>query len=81
MALLAGLMRGFAGFDSAMLMAPIYAMLLGSADMVVTVLAIELIVSFQFFTQVREDADAISDLAVRQAANTISHVQLRAPKS
>jgi uncharacterized membrane protein YfcA len=55
--LLAGLMRGFAGFDVTMLMAPVYAMLLGSAGMVVTVLAIELIVSFQFFTQVREDAD------------------------
>src|SRR6266852_659256 len=34
--LVAGLMRGFAGFGSAMLMAPIFAILFGSADMVVT---------------------------------------------
>jgi hypothetical protein len=54
---LAGLMRGFAGFGSAMLMAPIFAMLFGSADMVVTVVAIELIVSFQLFPQVRHQAD------------------------
>ncbi|MCE2762586.1 MAG: TSUP family transporter [Acetobacteraceae bacterium] len=53
----AGLMRGFAGFGSAMLMAPIFAMLFGSADMVVTVVAIELIVSFQLFPQVRQHAD------------------------
>ena len=37
--LLAGLMRGFAGFGSAMLMAPIFAILFGSAEMVVTMLA------------------------------------------
>ncbi|MFN8983268.1 MAG: sulfite exporter TauE/SafE family protein [Alphaproteobacteria bacterium] len=55
--LVAGLMRGFAGFGSAMLMAPIFAMLFGSADMVVTVVAIELIVSFQLFPQVRHHAD------------------------
>src|SRR5262249_61116634 len=40
--LIAGLMRGFAGFGSAMLMAPIFAILFGSAEMVVTVVAIEL---------------------------------------
>ena len=51
--LVAGLMRGFAGFGSAMLMAPIFAILFGSADMVVTVVAIELIVSLQLFPQVR----------------------------
>lgn len=54
---IAGLMRGFAGFGSAILMAPIFAMLFGSADMVVTVVAIELIVSFQLFPQVRQHAD------------------------
>ncbi len=43
--LVAGLMRGFAGFGSAMLMAPIFAILFGSADMVVTVVAIELVAS------------------------------------
>jgi hypothetical protein len=55
--LVAGLMRGFAGFGSAMLMAPIFAILFGSADMVVTVVAIELVVSLQLFPQVRKNAD------------------------
>jgi uncharacterized protein len=55
--LVAGLMRGFAGFGSAMLMAPIFAILFGSADMVVTVVAIELVVSVQLFPQVRRNAD------------------------
>ena len=55
--LVAGLMRGFAGFGSAMLMAPIFAILFGSAEMVVTVTAIELVVSLQLFPQVRKDAD------------------------
>ena len=57
MTLVAGLMRGFAGFGSAMLMAPIFAILFGSAEMVVTVVAIELIVSLQLFPQVRQHAD------------------------
>jgi len=55
--LVAGLMRGFAGFGSAMLMAPIFAILFGSAQMVVTIVAIELIVSLQLFPQVRRHAD------------------------
>src|SRR5215475_13672973 len=55
--LVAGLMRGFAGFGSAMLMAPIFAILFGSAEMVVTVVAIELVVSLQLFPQVRRHAD------------------------
>src|SRR5436309_16101568 len=55
--LVAGLMRGFAGFGSAMLMAPIFAILFGSAEMVVTVVAIELIVSLQLFPQVRSHAN------------------------
>ncbi|UYN96641.1 MAG: sulfite exporter TauE/SafE family protein [Enhydrobacter sp.] len=55
--LVAGLMRGFAGFGSAMLMAPIFAILFGSAEMVVTVVAIELVVSVQLFPQVRHHAD------------------------
>jgi len=53
----AGLMRGFAGFGSAMLMAPIFAILFGSAEMVVTIVAIELGVSLQLFPQVRRDVD------------------------
>ncbi|HKV15081.1 MAG TPA: sulfite exporter TauE/SafE family protein [Reyranella sp.] len=55
--LVAGLMRGFAGFGSAMLMAPIFAILFGSAEMVVTIVAIELVVSLQLFPQVRTSAD------------------------
>ncbi len=55
--LVAGLMRGFAGFGSAMLMAPIFAILFGSAEMIVTVVAIELVVSLQLFPQVRGHAD------------------------
>jgi uncharacterized membrane protein YfcA len=55
--LVAGLMRGFAGFGSAMLMAPIFAILFGSAEMVVTIVAIELVVSLQLFPQVRRAAD------------------------
>ena len=53
----AGLMRGFAGFGSAMLMAPIFAILFGAAEMVVTIVAIELIVSLQLFPQVRSHAN------------------------
>src|SRR3954465_14896751 len=49
-------MRGFAGFGPAMLMAPIFAILFGSGEMVVTVVAIELIVSLQLFPQVRAQA-------------------------
>jgi uncharacterized membrane protein YfcA len=55
--LVSGLMRGFAGFGSAMLMAPIFAILFGAAEMVVTIVAIELIVSLQLFPQVRRHAD------------------------
>jgi uncharacterized protein len=43
----AGLMRGFAGFGSAMLMAPIFAILFGPAQMVAIVCMIELPVSVQ----------------------------------
>lgn len=55
--LLAGLVRGFAGFGSAMLMAPIFAMLFGSTDMVVTVTAIEIAVSLQLWPGIRRVAD------------------------
>lgn len=53
--LVAGLMRGFAGFGSAMLMAPIFAVLFGSMDMVLTVVAIELGVSLQLFPKIRRE--------------------------
>ena len=46
-AVVAGLMRGFAGFGSAMLMAPIYAILFGPAEMVAIICMIELPVGLQ----------------------------------
>ena len=55
--LVAGLMRGFAGFGSAMLMAPIFAILFGPTDMIATVVAIELAVSLQLFPQARRQCD------------------------
>lgn len=55
--LVAGLMRGFAGFGSAMLMAPAFAILFGPAEMVVTIVAMELVVSLQLFPPVRRKAD------------------------
>jgi hypothetical protein len=55
--LVAGLMRGFAGFGSAMLMAPIFAVLFGPTDMIATVVAIELAVSLQLFPQARRECD------------------------
>ncbi len=51
--LIAGLMRGFAGFGSAMFMAPLFAVIFGSAEMVVTVVAMELGVSLQLFPAAR----------------------------
>ncbi|HEX9465522.1 MAG TPA: sulfite exporter TauE/SafE family protein [Alphaproteobacteria bacterium] len=56
-ALAAGLLRGFSGFGSAMLMAPIFAILFGSADMVATVVAMELAISFHLFPAARRDCD------------------------
>src|ERR1700704_6431413 len=55
--LVAGLMRGFAGFGSAMLMAPIFAILFGSADMVGAVVGIDLGFSLQLFPEFRHHAD------------------------
>ena len=55
--LVAGLMRGFAGFGSAMLMAPIFALLFGSLEMVATVMLIEFAVGLQLFPAGRRDAD------------------------
>jgi uncharacterized membrane protein YfcA len=46
-AVVGGLMRGFAGFGSAMLMAPIYAILFGPAEMVAIICMIELPVGLQ----------------------------------
>jgi uncharacterized membrane protein YfcA len=55
--LVAGLMRGFAGFGSAMLMAPVFAVLFGPTDMIATVVAIELAVSLQLFPAARRECD------------------------
>jgi uncharacterized membrane protein YfcA len=56
-ALAAGLLRGFSGFGSAMLMAPIFALLFGSAEMVATVVAMELAISFHLFPAARRDCN------------------------
>ena len=55
--LVAGLLRGFAGFGSAMLMAPVFAVLFGPTDMIATVVAIELAVSLQLFPAARRECD------------------------
>lgn len=52
-ALAAGLLRGFAGFGSAMLMAPIFAILFGSAEMIATIVAMELAISLHLFPAAR----------------------------
>lgn len=47
LAVLAGLMRGFTGFGSAMLMAPVFAILFGPAATIVIIIFMELAVSVQ----------------------------------
>jgi len=44
-AIAAGLVRGFAGFGSAMMLSPIYAILYGPAEMIVLVMVMELFIS------------------------------------
>ena len=56
-AFVAGLMRGFAGFGSAILMAPIFAVLLGPVHMVPMVAAIELPMSVMLFLGSRRDVE------------------------
>ncbi len=56
-AFVAGLMRGFAGFGSAILMAPVFAVLLGPVHMVPMVAAIELPMSVMLFLGCRRDVD------------------------
>lgn len=53
----AGLMRGFAGFGSAMLMAPIFAVLFGPVHMVPLVVALELPMGVALFAAARKDVD------------------------
>ncbi len=56
-AAVAGLMRGFAGFGSAILMAPVFAVLLGPVHMVPMVAAVELPMSMMLFLGARRDVD------------------------
>src|SRR5215469_14316072 len=56
-ALVAGLLRGFAGFGSTMLMAPLFAILFGSAEMIATVVTMELAISFHLFPAARRHCD------------------------
>jgi hypothetical protein len=56
-ALAAGLLRGFAGFGSAMLMAPLFAILFGSAEMIATIVAMEIAISFHLFPAARRHCD------------------------
>src|SRR5262245_21066223 len=51
----AGLMRGFAGFGSGMLMAPMFAILFGPIDAVTMVTMLELFVSIQLIPQVLKE--------------------------
>lgn len=51
-ALVASLMRGFAGFGSAMLLSPIYAILYTPADMVVLITLMELVLGLQLLPAV-----------------------------
>ncbi len=54
-ALLAGLMRGFAGFGSGMLMAPVYAIVFGPLEAVVIVVLLEIFASLQLVPRVWPD--------------------------
>jgi len=53
----AGLMRGFAGFGSAMLMAPVFAVLMGPAHMVPVVVSLELPMGAMLFAGSRKEVE------------------------
>ena len=53
----AGLMRGFAGFGSGMLMAPVFAILFGPVRTVAIIVLMELVVTAQLLPGVRREAD------------------------
>lgn len=53
----AGLMRGFTGFGSGMVMAPVFAILFGPVDTVVMVIVLEVVVTAQMIPDVRDDID------------------------
>ncbi|WP_126455086.1 sulfite exporter TauE/SafE family protein [Sulfuriflexus mobilis] len=50
----AGLMRGFAGFGSGMLMAPIFAVLFGPVEAVATIILLEMAVTLQLMPAAKE---------------------------
>ena len=52
-----GLMRGFAGFGSAMLMAPVFAVLMGPAHMVPLIAAMEFPMGAALFVGARRDVE------------------------
>lgn len=54
-ALAAGLMRGFAGVGSGMLMAPIFAVLFGPVDTVAVIIAMEIVVTAQLLPGVHKN--------------------------
>lgn len=56
-AVLAGLMRGFAGFGSAMMMAPVFALLFGPKAMIGIVTSIEMMVTLQLIPQAVRQAE------------------------
>ena len=53
----AGLMRGFTGFGSGMVMAPVFAILFGPVETVVMVIVLEIVVTAQMIPDVRDDID------------------------
>jgi uncharacterized membrane protein YfcA len=56
-AVIAGLMRGFAGVGSGMLMAPIFAVLFGPVDTVAIIICMELVVTAQLLPSVYREID------------------------
>jgi uncharacterized membrane protein YfcA len=56
-AIIAGAMRGFAGFGSAMMMAPVFALLFGPRAMIGLVAVIELIVTVQLIPRAAREAE------------------------
>ena len=86
-AAVAGLMRGFAGFGSAILMAPVFAVLLGPVHMVPMVAAVELPMSMMLFLGARRDVDwrfvaplsAIAMIAIARAGSSPESLQTSSP--
>ena len=56
-AVAAGMMRGFAGVGSGMLMAPIFAVLFGPIDTVTIIITLEIVVTAQLLPSVYREID------------------------